>query len=396
MWCMLVTGLLVAAVDVDVQSISGDEVSGQLVSISESGLIVETIDGRKTVNLADLLTVRPKPASPVSPPADAVRVLLMDGTMILARGYAVSDRMAAIELDGAARLEVPTRAIQWVRFRAPDAKVDDQWRMITQQEAAGDVVAIRKSPAALDQLEGVLHDIADQKATFEFDGDKIPVNLKKLEGIVYFHPLRAKKTRPMCKVTTGDGSTWNAKSLTLADGILRVITSSGVDSQIPLERVQMLDFSSGNVIYLSDTEPVSSTWTPFLESPLLAAKLQQLYGPKRDRTFDGRPLKLGDRVYRKGLALHSRSELVYRLTESFRRLQADVGIDASLRNAGHVELVIFGDDKELYREAISGRDDPRTLDLDISGIRRLRILVDFGERLDIADHLHLCNLRIIK
>ena len=51
---------------------------------------------------------------------------------------------------------------------------------------------------------------------------------------------------------------------------------------------------------------------------------------------------------------------------------------------------------ELYRQAISGRDQPRTLDLDISGIRRLRILVDFGERLDIADHLHLCNARILK
>ena len=39
---------------------------------------------------------------------------------------------------------------------------------------------------------------------------------------------------------------------------------------------------------------------------------------------------------------------------------------------------------------------PITINIDITGVRRLSILVDFGQQLDIADHLHLCNARITK
>ena len=100
--------------------------------------------------------------------------------------------------------------------------------------------------------------------------------------------------------------------------------------------------------------------------------------------------------YDRGLAIHSRSQLVYRLTEPYRKLTAVVGIDSRLQGRGNLVLVIEGDDKELFRRDISGKDAPLPLDLNIEGVRRLKILVDFGESLDVADHLNLCNARIIK
>ena len=49
-----------------------------------------------------------------------------------------------------------------------------------------------------------------------------------------------------------------------------------------------------------------------------------------------------------------------------------------------------------YRQAISGKDDARSIELDLTGVKRLTILVDFGEQLDIGDHLLLCNARLTK
>ncbi len=72
------------------------------------------------------------------------------------------------------------------------------------------------------------------------------------------------------------------------------------------------------------------------------------------------------------------------------------GIDSRLRGCGHVLLVIRGDDRDLLRQTISGQQPPVPLDVNIEGVRRLEILVDFGETLDVADHLNLCNARIIK
>jgi hypothetical protein len=107
-------------------------------------------------------------------------------------------------------------------------------------------------------------------------------------------------------------------------------------------------------------------------------------------------LVLGGESYEKGLALHSRTEIVYRLPEGFRRLQMVAGIDDAVRDGGNVRLTITGDGKQLWDEALSGTDKPLPIDLDVSGVRRLTILVDFGLDLDVADHLLLCDARIVK
>jgi hypothetical protein len=129
-------------------------------------------------------------------------------------------------------------------------------------------------------------------------------------------------------------------------------------------------------------------------------RILQLYAPRRDASFEGSGLWLGEgsdmRQYEKGLSIHSRSVLIYRLQDAHRKLTADVGIDSRLRGRGNVVLVIKGDDTELLRRSIAGEDPPLPLDLNIEGVRRLEILVDFGETLDVADHLNLCNARIIK
>ena len=88
--------------------------------------------------------------------------------------------------------------------------------------------------------------------------------------------------------------------------------------------------------------------------------------------------------------------LVYRLAGDFRQFQALAGIDDRVRPAGNVRLVVSGDGKELFGQTITGSDDPLAVAVDITGVKRLRILVDFGEQVDIADCLDLCDARITK
>ncbi len=99
----------------------------------------------------------------------------------------------------------------------------------------------------------------------------------------------------------------------------------------------------------------------------------------------------------KGLSIHSRSLLVFRLTEPLPQADGRGGHrQPPAADAAMCVLVINGDDEELFRQTISGKDPPVPLDLNIEGVRRLEILVDFGETLDVADHLNLCNARIVK
>jgi hypothetical protein len=98
----------------------------------------------------------------------------------------------------------------------------------------------------------------------------------------------------------------------------------------------------------------------------------------------------------KGLAIHSRTLLIYRVPAGVRRFQALAGIDESVRTGGHVRLEVRGDNRELFNAPVVAGQEPVEIDLDVAGVERLKILVDFGQQLDIGDSLHLCRARLTK
>ena len=61
-----------------------------------------------------------------------------------------------------------------------------------------------------------------------------------------------------------------------------------------------------------------------------------------------------------------------------------------------MRLAILGDGDELFATEVSGRDGPRDISVDLTGVRLLELFVDYGENQDVGDHLNLCNARIVK
>lgn len=400
MW-LLALLLLPTSTDtaIGIQPLSGAQVSGTLVALDSKQVAVNVDGSPMTYNLRDLMAVVVRPA-PALPPSDAnTYIQLVDGSQIVATAYRVTDRKAEVQIGGRI-VQIDTRNIRSVRFHAPSDALDTQWREIVESESQGDVIVLRRSNTALDQLEGLFQNVTAETVEFVYDDEQIPVKRTKLEGMVYYHPAGRDLPEAICRVYETSGTSWQARSVELKEGQLLVVTRSGTKCELPWDAITRLDFSSGNVAYLGDMEFELAECTPFIASQVSAERIKQLYAPRRDNSFEGEGLWLSgeDEVlqFDKGLAIHSRSLLVYRLTEPYRRLTAIAGIDSRLQGRGNLVLVVEGDNRELFRETISGKDPPRTLDLNIEGIRRLRILVDFGESLDVADHLNLCNARIIK
>jgi hypothetical protein len=145
--------------------------------------------------------------------------------------------------------------------------------------------------------------------------------------------------------------------------------------------------------------------TPLIASPAGASLSGKYLEPRRDQSAYGGPLMLGPsndssgvviRTFNKGLAVRSRTELVYRLPAGYRRLNSIVGIDPATRANGKVRLEVFGDDRPLFEADLAGADAPRELNVDIDGVKRLKLIVDYGDNLDTGDWLNLCDLRISK
>src|SRR5262249_18542336 len=99
---------------------------------------------------------------------------------------------------------------------------------------------------------------------------------------------------------------------------LTVTTPSGAKIDYPLNQIARLDYSPGNLVYLSDLEPLRVVHT---------STEDRVERYRRDKNLDGGPLRLNGEVYPKGLALHAYTELEYELKGDFRQLQFVVGIN---------------------------------------------------------------------
>ncbi|MGC4004355.1 MAG: NPCBM/NEW2 domain-containing protein [Pirellulales bacterium] len=124
--------------------------------------------------------------------------------------------------------------------------------------------------------------------------------------------------------------------------------------------------------------------------------MREYFLPRVDRGRDDPNLRLDGKAYAKGLALHSKTELVYRLPPKSNRFLAIAGIDDSVGNEGNVLFKILGDGKELYSGTFRGADKAMPLDINISGVRKLTLVVDYGEDLDVGDYFDLADARIVK
>jgi hypothetical protein len=298
---------------------------------------------------------------------------------------------------GAAQIELPTKSIHWVRFLADDRgdKLAREWLQIAGGKAASDLLVVRKQ-GALDYLEGVLGDVDDEVVHFELDKEAIPVKRPKVEGLIYYHAAGGDLPEALAEGVDRGGSRFQVQSIALAGDQLTLTTSAGLKISQPLSNLERLDFSSVNTQFLSALEPAAFQYAayfpPRTDLPILAESNK----PRRDVGFDGLALKLDGKAYTKGLSLHSRTEVGYRLPGKFRRLKALVGIDDSVRPGGDLQLEIRGDQKVLWEGRVRGSEAARPLDLDIAGVKRIDILVDFGADLDIADVLDLCEARVTK
>jgi hypothetical protein len=388
--------LLAAGPEMEVLPLQGTSVTGNLVELTAERATVEAAGQKVSFDTAKLMAISPKQKPAAAGPAGPVWVEMIDGSQFAARDYTAADRKAKITLSDTEVLDVPVRDIATVRLQASSESLNSQWTRIIGQKTDSDLMVVRKTDS-LDYHKGTTGDVTASTVNFDMEGDKIPVKRPSVFGLFYHHAAGRELPEAVCQINDSSGARWMVRSLELSDA-LQLTTSTGLVVKRPLEMLTHLDFSRGKIVYLSDMKPDSTRFTSFFSTDKELPILAEFFAPRQDKNLEGKPLQLDGKQYSKGLALHSRTEIVYRLPGKFSRLKATAGIDDAVRPNGNVRLVIRGDDKILLEETVAGASPAKLLDvdLDLTGVRRLGILVDFGDDMDVADHLDLCNARIIK
>ncbi|QDT38131.1 NPCBM/NEW2 domain-containing protein [Stratiformator vulcanicus] len=385
-------GLLAAGgPEADVATLDGQTYSGTVAALNGTTLTLETSDGSESIATKQILELTPKSATDGEASADSVAVRLRDGSQFGCSRVVVANREATLTCPDLGDIKVPSGAIESLRFGKLDAQVRRSWEEILERKQKSDVVVTRKSDI-LDRVEGTLDTISDEAIGFVPQGIDRTLKIARSNAVLFaviFAETNERSAKPLCDLKMTSGDRVRLKKLaTTEDGNLTGTLVGGGNVTVAWSSVRAIDYSLGKVVSLSSLKPRDIEHTPYFD----------VDWPHRvDRNYDGETISIDRKTYSRGLVIHSKTSLQYRIDRDFRKFRAVMGIEDTVPSGlGDVDVVFTGDGKELMKRKVTGSDKPIDVELDLKGVRDFEILVDFGGDLDISDHLALGDARLIK
>src|SRR5262249_34500176 len=244
-------------------------------------------------------------------------------------------------------------------------------------------------------LEGTFGDGTETGESVNFtlaaNDQRIQPKLARAAGMVFVRRPDTAAPATLCKVIDAAGNLLIAAAIKLEDGKVIVNTVRGATVTYPeLARIARLDFSRGKLTYLSDLDPVEKEETSTEDF---------VFPYRRDKNLYGGPMRMKGVHYAKGLALHSKTVLVYDIGGDYKELRAMLGVDDTVLTQNRVAVqaivTIQGDGRDLFKGEVKSRDEPKPIVIDVKGVKRLRITVA-APLLDLGNQVNLAEARVSK
>ena len=329
----------------------------------------------------------------------AIWTLFADGSAVGADDIVLNDGTATLTIDGQMIL-IPEAFLVSVRFIALDEQKEKEWTEIFSTDSTDDMLIVNRSDS-LTYYRGHIRGITAEKVLFDLDGDALPVAREKVAGVRLVRSAEKLDRSCIAQAVMDDKSVWSISSVEWDNEGQKILIVPQLEldwsGYLDSNRVIALEFPVERPDYLSDLRPESIEWTPFMSVPGLPREQLLLFNqPRFNQGFGSESMSIAGCSFDKGICLKSRTEIVFRLPEAYSRLRATVGIDDLARPRGNVELVVFGDERELVRKTVVGSDPAFDLDVSISGVKRVRIFVDFGDQAAVGDVLTLGSPVLLK
>lgn len=400
---------------VEVNTLDGEAVTGELQSLDATSALLSTSTGEVIVAAENLLQIRFNEPSAAEKPG-TLEVALADGSVIPSESITAS--AASVELNSKMLGSVPVNraTVRAVRLQPANEDWAPAWQAFLERENEEDLlIVVKRDGSGLDFLSGVVSTIGAEEIVFLLDGDEIPVPLERVFGVVFPESEQKRQVAAAVTVRFPDGSSLRFGSVEMTEETLRGQTSWGREVSLPLANVAEIDFSAGRLHYLSDLEPITERyfgldppgreWGDLFSEDLETRDgLSSLWRMSRDRFANNGhpPLSLRGKTYRKGLCIFPKALIEYALDGRYSDLKAVVGVDDDVafnQRRGFpptaVELVIEADGQEVFRKLVKAPDAAIPLNLDLKGVSTLSISVDFGDGSSTCDYLDLADARLI-
>ena len=145
------------------------------------------------------------------------------------------------------------------------------------------------------------------------------------------------------------------------------------------------DLNNENVLSDLSWTSASNAWGPVEKNQSNGDKLQN----------DGRPLTIGGQVYAKGLGVHANSEVSYALGGMCNVFTAQVGLDDEVGDRGSVIFQVWSGNTKLYDSGVvTGKDAPKAVSVDVTGVQNLQLVVTDAANGISYDHADWADAKV--
>ncbi|MEM9943789.1 MAG: NPCBM/NEW2 domain-containing protein [Planctomycetota bacterium] len=381
-YLFLIAVTVEARQDVIASIVDGTKVTGQIESIDMEGKI--SGDGFAEVNFADIVALQF--ANQKSTPSGTIQLhTLAGGVVNVDQPIVEGDQVEFQSKIGIQSL--PFQSIRGIVWKQSEM-VDNLLKKPSKEFDRICVVSNDKEGV----LDGIFEKITATHVHVEYAGKSRKILLEKVNAVVTADLDLRKPTGSLATLTAVDGSTLLGVISAYRDGAWRLESAGSDTLEIPSEYLTQISIESDRLQFLSDLEPIS------VEQKTTFA-LQRSW--QRDKSIENNPITLlwsdgRSKQFNKGIGTQAYSRIEFENRKGFDKFSATVGIDRETESRGDCRAVVLGDGIEIWSERISGTEDPKELELDISGVQKLSLVVYPGEAFDLGDHLNWANARFIK
>lgn len=374
-------------IDLEITGLDGRAVCGHLVQVVPE-IVIATGDGQVAFAWSEVLAARPqKPGLPQTAAVSdyPLRFELADGSVFNGRIGRETDAGVLLEIGAGQSCRLDPASVCAITARVARPAALRELDAIAAGPERGEDVAVVQRGENVAVLHGAVRRITPQAVMFAWKERELPLPWERLAGLRLARPRG--QTAP-CLVRLYGGEAFGGR--VIAGDATGVALQSPLCErlELPWSQIEVVECRSERVAFLSDLAVQRYEFEPFFEKRWDAA---------RDRTLTGRSIRLAGREYKKGLTLHSRSVLSYALDGQYHQFAALVGVADEMDGRGDAAVAVMGDGRMLWQaDSIRGGQAPRAVLVDVTGVRELSLHVDFGDQLDLSDHVCWALARVIR
>ncbi len=377
----------VFALELEVTRLDGELSRGRLIQVVPE-IVLAGAGEQHEIAWTDVMELRPLTDGAASEAAARdypLRFELADGSAFGGRIESVAEGgfNVAFGVDQTGKLDAGWLSV--IQSASAGADALAKLREIAAERSGSEDVAIVERGRKVLVLRGAARGIDAERVTFVWKERELPLPWGRLAGVCFAKPTPRSAA---CSVYLQGGDVFRGRVVGGDDAAIVLRTGVLGDLELEWSRIRRIECRSRRLVYLSDLEAIDYEFTPFF---------QKEWEYALDRTLTGRPIRLGGRLYAKGVTMHSRAALIYRVGQKYRQFAAAVGIVDEMNERGSVSVAVLGDGRVLWKaEDVRGGTEPREVLIDIAGVRELSLHVDYGRDLDLSDHVCWGAARLIK